>query len=345
VDGGLVGFLEQGLVDGVVFNDIYEVGGDLAVDLHEFVGVFGAVVKSFKEDIFKRDLIPGPFVEIVQRFDECLDVVCLVDGHDLVAFLVVCGVEGQGQFEFDLIVAELADHLGHAGGGNGNAARAHGKTVSGGDAFDGFQHIAVVQQRLSHAHENNITQLLFVCLLALLVDEDNLIVDLVEFEVSFPVHIAGRAEFAAQGAANLGRNTGGLAFVSRNEDTFDEVAIGGAEPAFDGAVAAELGGVDRKGREGEGVGEQLADRLAEIGHVFEGAGVFLPQPFADLFGTKLFFTEGFEEYFDLVVGQVSDIFLRLFHEGRKGTNNSGIGGWEMGDGVCELISKADRRLY
>ena len=128
-----------------------------------------------------------------------------------------------------------------------------------GDAFDGFEHIAVVQQGFAHAHENNIAQLLSRMPFALLVDEDDLIIDLVVVEVTFPVHIPGRAEFAAQGAADLGRDAGGLAFVGRDEDAFDEVVIGGAEPAFDGAVGAVLGGVDREGGKGEGVGEQLAE--------------------------------------------------------------------------------------
>src|SRR5580658_1905920 len=57
VDGGLVRFLEEGLVDGVVFDYIDEVGGHLAVNLDELFGVFGAIVKTLEEDIFKRNLV------------------------------------------------------------------------------------------------------------------------------------------------------------------------------------------------------------------------------------------------------------------------------------------------
>lgn len=340
MNGSLVRFLEKRLVDGIVFDDVDKIGGHLAVNLYQFVGVLAAVVKPLEQDIFKGDLASRPFVKVVQCFDECLDVVGLIDGHDLVSFLVVGGVEGECQFEFDLVVAQLADHFGHARGGDGDAAGAHGEAVRRGDSFDGTEDVPVVQQRFAHAHENNITQLLFEYFFALLVDEHDLIVDLVEFEVSFPVHIAGRAEFATQGTADLGGNAGGFAFVGGDEDTLHEVAVGGAEAAFDGAVAAVLGSVDGKRGEGEGISELLAKGFADVRHVVERVGVFLPEPFVDLFGPKLLLAEGVEVCFDLRVSQVPDILLHFFHAGRKDTKIFGAV-----DGLLRFVSKADRELY
>ncbi len=58
-----------------------------------------------------------------------LILIAFVDGHDLVPFFVVGGVQREGELELDLIVAELADHFGYAGGGDGDTAGAHGQSV------------------------------------------------------------------------------------------------------------------------------------------------------------------------------------------------------------------------
>jgi hypothetical protein len=129
VDRGFFGFLEEGLVDGVVFDDIDEVGGHLAEILTSSSASWRLSLKPLKRIYSKVISLPVILIEVVECFDERLDIIGLVDGHDLVALLVVGGVEGEGQLEFDLVVTQLADHFGDAGGGDGDAAGAHGEAV------------------------------------------------------------------------------------------------------------------------------------------------------------------------------------------------------------------------
>ena len=276
VNGILVGFCEKGLLDGVVFDDVDEVGGHLPVNLHQLVRILPAVVEILKEDILERDLVACLLIKMVQRLDEGLDVIGLVDGHDLVAFLIIGCMQRERQLELYLIVAELADHLGHARGRDGNAAGAHGQPFGRGDAFDGRQDILVIQQGFAHAHEDDVGELFFIDAFGLLVDEDDLVIDLVKVQVAPALHIAGGAEFTAERTADLRGDTGGLSFVRRDKHSFDQVAFRSAETAFDGAVGRVLRGVDSQRGQREVFGEAGAELLAEIGHVVEAVGMFLP---------------------------------------------------------------------
>ena len=294
LDGIFVGFGKLGLVDGIVFDDVDEVGGYLAVYLDQLFGIFGAVVEIFEEDVFEGDLVAGLLIEMVEGIDEGLDVVGLVDGHDLVALFIVGGVKREGQLEFYFVIAELMDHFRDARGRDGDAAGAHGQSVGRGDAFDGFEDVLIVQQGLAHAHEDDIGELLFVYPLALLVDEDDFVVDLGVVEIAFAFHVPCGTEFTTERATYLRGNAGSFSFIGGDEDAFDEVRVSGAETTFDGAVGGVLGGVDGESGEVEGIGETGAEVFAEIGHVLEAAGMFLPQPFPDLGYPELFFAEGSE---------------------------------------------------
>ncbi len=54
---------------------------------------------------------------------------------------------------------------------------------------------------------------------------DNLINDLGDSEVAAQAHGAGETESAAHGAANLGRDTEGMAAIIWNKYTFDEGVV------------------------------------------------------------------------------------------------------------------------
>ena len=276
LDGVFFGFGEEGLVDRIIFNNVDEIGGDLAEDLHQFVGVLFAIVEVLEEDVFEGDLVAGLLIEMIQGFDEGFEIVGFVDGHDLVALFVIGRVQRDGELEFNLVVAELADHLSDSGCGDGDASGAHGQAVGGGDALDGFEDVLIIEQGFAHAHEDDVGEFFCVDAFRLLVDEDDFVIDLVVVEVAFAFHIAGGAELTAQRAADLGGDAGGLAFVGRDQDAFYEVVVGGAETAFDGAIRAILGGVDGEGGESEIPGELLAQLFAEVGHVFEAMRLFCP---------------------------------------------------------------------
>lgn len=79
-----IGLREFKSIDGIVFDDIDQVGRDLPEYFHQFLCILFAVVQVFEKNIFQRDLIARLFVEIIQGFDQRFDIVRFVDGHDLV---------------------------------------------------------------------------------------------------------------------------------------------------------------------------------------------------------------------------------------------------------------------
>jgi hypothetical protein len=189
---------------------------------------------------------------MIQRVDEGGDIVGLVDGHDLVTLFVVGGVERQGELEFYLVITELADHLGDAGGGDGDAAGAHGEAVIRvGDPFDSLEDILIIQQGFAHAHEDDIRQFLPIHPFGLLVDQYDFVIDLVVVKVTLTFHVPCGAELTAQRAADLRGDAGCFAFIGRDEYAFDHMVVHGAETAFDRAVGAVLGGVDLESGERE----------------------------------------------------------------------------------------------
>jgi hypothetical protein len=58
LDGVVIGFGEEGLVDGVVLDDIDEIGGHAAVELDEFVGVLRLSLKSLNRIYSKVISLP-----------------------------------------------------------------------------------------------------------------------------------------------------------------------------------------------------------------------------------------------------------------------------------------------
>ena len=85
-------FREQRIFNRIVFDDIHEIGRNLAVNFYEFVSVFETVVKIPEQDIFESDLVAGLFLEIIQRIDQRADIICIVDGHDLMPLGIVGSV-------------------------------------------------------------------------------------------------------------------------------------------------------------------------------------------------------------------------------------------------------------
>ncbi len=70
-----------------------------------------------------------------------------------------------------------------------------------------------------------------------------------------------------------------------------------------------LGGVYPDGGEGEVFFQRSAQGLAEVGHALKIRGLFLPQPFIDLFGPERLFAHLFKYFLDLGKAQVPDILL------------------------------------
>ena len=89
-------------------------------------------------------------------------------------------MQRNGKLELDLIITQLAYHFGNTGSRNGNPSGTHGHSVWCSDAFNGLQHVLVIEQWFTHPHENNIGQFLIVNTHGLLVEQHHLIIDLVK---------------------------------------------------------------------------------------------------------------------------------------------------------------------
>src|ERR1035438_3130224 len=113
-------------------------------------------------------------------------------------------------------------------------------------------------------------------------------------QVALPVHKTGRTKFTAQAASDLGRYTGSLPVVHRNQNSFDEMAVMGLESRFYGPVDAELRGIGSDDRQRKIAGKTLPQFFAQVGHIFKAGSMFEPEPLPDLFGTEFFFINGGE---------------------------------------------------
>ena len=105
----LFGLGEEGLVDGVVLDDVDEIGGHLAVEADEFVGVFEAVVEIFEEDVFEGDHAVALALVIFASGGEFGQRILAVHGHDFVANGVGGAVERNGESKLERFARELAD--------------------------------------------------------------------------------------------------------------------------------------------------------------------------------------------------------------------------------------------
>ena len=85
----LIRLFEASSLNWVVFYDVYKIRWYLTIDLHQFISVLQAIIKVLKQDILKGDLILCPGVEVIQCFHNGSKVVGLIDGHDLVALLII----------------------------------------------------------------------------------------------------------------------------------------------------------------------------------------------------------------------------------------------------------------
>lgn len=138
IDGVVIRLGEKRRLDGVVFNDIHEVGRHLAIDLYQLVRILAAVIEILKEDIFESDLVPRLLIEVIQCLHERLYIIGLIDGHDLITLNIIGGMQGKGQFELHLVVTQLMDHFGDASCADGDTAGTHAKPIGGRDTLDGL---------------------------------------------------------------------------------------------------------------------------------------------------------------------------------------------------------------
>src|SRR6266702_6207552 len=93
---------------------------------------------------------------------------------------------------------------------------------------NGFHHIVVVVERLSHAHQNDVKAVARLPGKVVALRNQDLTYDLAGAQMARQPKLPCEAERTGQGAADLRRNANGAAVFFRNEYRFGEFAV--AEP-------------------------------------------------------------------------------------------------------------------
>ena len=178
-----------------------------------------------------------------------------VDGHELVALLVVGGVERDGYAEIGPVeLAEFAQAVDAADGGDGDLRHGKVHALGLGEDADGLRDVVVVVERLAHAHEHEVLDAVgevgvvgeaaafFVVeragdfhvavSLAELAGDEALAHDFAGGEILDETHAAGFAECASHAAAHLGGDAervpvGGAVAGHGDDDGFGFEGCGG----------------------------------------------------------------------------------------------------------------------
>ena len=140
--------------------------------------------------------------------------------------------------------------------------------------------LVVVVQRLAHAHQDDVEPL--VAHGERVGEHADLADDLAGGQVPRQPHLAGEAEGAGHGAADLGRDAEGHRRRVGDEDRLDHVAVGEAQEEFLGAVNGTFALDDLGRRQREAGGERRAEALRQVGHLVERGDAVAVDPAENL---------------------------------------------------------------
>ncbi len=220
--------------------------------LAEAVRAPGLVVDVADERVLDAHAPSGRLEVAAGRVQGLCDVPALVDRDEVVAQLVVGGVQAQRQRRRDALGRELVDGRHEPDGRHRDAARGDAEAVGGGlgEPADGGDGGLVVRQRLPHAHEDDVAD-------AALPAGDlaagqgarggrDLLDDLGGRQVARQPGLPGGAERAVHAAAGLAGDAQGVAVLVAHEDRLDERAVVHAVQRLDRGALVGREGADRR---------------------------------------------------------------------------------------------------
>src|SRR2546421_3514147 len=195
-------------------------------------------------------------------------------------------MERNGETALEWFVGQLADLRCESTRRNGDMPRADLEAPGGVDDSDRAHDVGEVGQRFAHSHEDHVVDPFARRFL----DYEQLLHDLARIQVPRKSFEPARAELAAIGAANLGRDANRPAVGAfaverrrgRDEDRLDQASIAEAEEELSGRVlrSQHANGFEIVERKFDG--ERIAQSLGEIGHLFERADSLFVEPIDDL---------------------------------------------------------------
>jgi len=174
-----------------------------------FAGVFGLVGDAAEEDVFERDSFAGAELYQANGIDHRLNVPLVVDGHKLLTDLVVGSVEADGQLGTQLfrLLGEALDSGDDARGGDGHALGAEAGLED--EQADGRHEVVVVEERLSHPHEDQVDSVAADFDFVTVEDGDDLAGDFAGGEVALEAEFGGETELTVDSAADLAGDADG----------------------------------------------------------------------------------------------------------------------------------------
>ena len=89
-----------------------------------------------------------------RRVEQFVDRVSAIEGHELLAEMVICGVKAQGEVHRPRFGGQAVDPRCHADSGHCDGARRHSHHLD--HPPDGFAYVVVVGERFTHAHEDDV---------------------------------------------------------------------------------------------------------------------------------------------------------------------------------------------
>ena len=258
---GFVGGLQRGSGDGME-SDQVDAALDAGQNSGEFLHVARGVVEPAEDDIFERDAALSTKVSFADHFDDVVQRVGDLHGHQLQALFGEGGVQADGQMR--LAFVQKADKAGkNTDRRNRDATRAHGIAPVGGQDLNAFKHFIEVVERLSHAHVDDIGDLLPLRNAADLVDDFT--GSELPLEPLFPCH----AKQATHFTAHLRGDADSLPLLEGDHGRLDKVFVLGGEEIFFGSVGAGL----HFGRLGEAEGviftQMLACLFRKVAHLVD----------------------------------------------------------------------------
>ena len=196
-------------------------------------------------------------------------------------------MQGDGQTHI-AVLAQAIHARDDARGAHGDLASGEAKAQIRGQQANRLQHIGIIQQRLAHAHEDDIgDHAPPVCKIAQRpVREPDLADDLGRAEVPVEALLRGGTKAAVQRTAGLRGDTERAAALFRDEHRLDGVVGIDPEQPFAGPVPGALL-VDDGGRPDLGPGPQLgAQGPGQIGHAGKVSQPMMINPFQRLVRVK-----------------------------------------------------------
>ncbi len=237
-------------------------GADVASQVGQLADVDRPVVHPGDQRPLERHATTGDLEPAPAGGHERLEGVATVDGDELVAQLVVGGMQRDGEVDRQPGGRQAPDARHQPDGRHGEVAGREPEVVvepveRGDDAVE-------VRHRLAHPHEDDVREAPGA---GLLHRSHDLLDDLAGGELALEARLAGRAEAAAHGAPGLRGDADRGAVGVVHEDGLHEGAVVELPQPLDGVLAVRRRHRGRLQREGEGVVDLLAQGDRQVGHL------------------------------------------------------------------------------